>query len=38
MAAFFYPVEVLVGVGIVALLTLAVYEAWAFWQRRRLRT
>jgi hypothetical protein len=38
MAAFFYPVEVLAGVGMVALLTLGVYEAWVLWQRRRLRT
>jgi hypothetical protein len=36
MAAFFYPLEVLIGVGAVLLVTVVLYEAYVYW-RRRLR-
>jgi hypothetical protein len=38
MAAFFYPMEVLLGTAIVAAIALAGYEAWVIWVRRRART
>jgi len=33
-AAFFYPVEVLSGVGIVAALSLAGYEGFVVWRKK----
>ncbi len=33
MAAFFYPVQVLTGVGIAAGTALVVYESYVFWRR-----
>ena len=34
MAAFFYPVEALVAVGAVLLLSLAAYEGYVLWRKR----
>jgi hypothetical protein len=34
MAAFFYPLEALIGVGAVLLLSVAIYEAYVLWRRR----
>jgi hypothetical protein len=34
MAAFFYPVPVLIGVGAALLVGFAAYEAYAIWHRR----
>jgi hypothetical protein len=36
-AAFFYPIQVLVGVGAVLVLTLAAYECVVFWRKRHPR-
>jgi hypothetical protein len=33
MAAFFYPIQVLIGVGVVLVLTIAVYECVALWRK-----
>jgi hypothetical protein len=35
LAAFFYPLEVLMGVGGVMLATVGGYEGYLFWRRRR---
>jgi uncharacterized membrane protein YfcA len=37
MAAFFYPVPVLIAVGVVAVLTVVAYESYMFWRRRHPR-
>lgn len=37
MAAFFYPFEVLIGVGVALVLVVAVYECVALW-RKHTRT
>jgi len=37
MAGFFYPIPVLIAVGVVAVLTVAAYEAYVFWRRRHPR-
>jgi uncharacterized membrane protein YfcA len=37
MAAFFYPVEAAIALGALLLVTLAGYEGWALWRKRRLR-
>lgn len=37
MAVLFYPVPSLIGGGIVAALSLAVYEGVLIWKKRRLR-
>jgi hypothetical protein len=34
MAAFFYPLEALIGVGAVLLLSVAAYEGYVLWRRR----
>ena len=34
MAAFFYPVEALVAIGAVLLLSLAAYEGYVLWRKR----
>ena len=34
MAAFFYPLEALMGVGTVLLLSVAVYEGYILWRKR----
>jgi len=34
MAAFFYPVEALLAVGAVAVLSLASYEGYVLWRKR----
>ena len=34
MAAFFYPLEALIGVGAVLLLSVAVYEGYVLWRKR----
>jgi hypothetical protein len=34
MAAFFYPVEALIAIGAVLLLSLAVYEGYVLWRKR----
>jgi hypothetical protein len=34
MAAFFYPIQVLIGVGAVLVLTIAAYECVALWRKR----
>lgn len=33
MAAFFYPIQVLIGVGVVLVLTIAAYECVALWRK-----
>jgi hypothetical protein len=33
MAAFFYPIQVLIGVGAVLVLTIAAYECVALWRK-----
>lgn len=33
MAAFFYPIQVLIGVGAVLVLTIAAYEGVALWRK-----
>jgi hypothetical protein len=33
MAAFFYPIQVLVGVGVVLVLTVVAYECVALWRK-----
>ena len=38
MAAFFYPIEVLVGVGAVLLLTVVAYECVALWRKHHHHT
>ena len=37
MAAFFYPVQVLVGVGAVLVLVIAAYECVALWRKHHPR-
>jgi hypothetical protein len=34
MAAFFYPIQVLIGVGAVLVLTIAAYEGVVIWRKR----
>jgi len=34
MAAFFYPLEALVGLGVVAVVSLAGYEGYVIWRKR----
>ena len=34
MAAFFYPVEALIAVGVVLLISLAGYEGYVLWRKR----
>jgi hypothetical protein len=36
-AAFFYPIQVLVGVGAVLVLVIAVYECVAWWRKHHPR-
>jgi hypothetical protein len=36
-AAFFYPIQVLVGVGVVLVLALAAYECVALWRKHHPR-
>ena len=36
-AAFFYPIQVLVGVGVVLVLVLAAYECVALWRKHHPR-
>jgi hypothetical protein len=36
MAAFFYPVEVAIAVGVLLLVTAVAYESYVFWRRRHL--
>lgn len=38
MAAFFYPIQVLVGVGVALLVALAAFEGVALWRRHHHRT
>lgn len=38
MAAFFYPFEVLIGVGIALAVALVIYEGVALWRKRWQRT
>ena len=38
MAAFFYPMEVLLGAAAFAVIAFAGYEAYVFWARHRART
>ncbi len=33
MAGFFYPVQVLIAVGVIVVLTVAAYEAHVLWRR-----
>jgi hypothetical protein len=37
MAAFFYPVAVLVTTGVVLLVMLAAWEGYVFWRRRHIK-
>jgi hypothetical protein len=37
MAAFFYPVPVLIAIGVLLVATLAVYEAMALWRKSHPR-
>jgi uncharacterized membrane protein YfcA len=37
MAAFFYPVEAAIAVGALLIVTLAGYEGWVLWRKRRIR-
>jgi hypothetical protein len=37
-AAFFYPIQVLVGVGAVLVLTIAAYECVVLWRKHHPRT
>jgi hypothetical protein len=37
MAAFFYPVEVAIAVGVLLLVTVVAYESYVLWRRRYLR-
>ena len=37
MAAFFYPVEVLIGVGALLLVTFAGYEGFVVWRRHHVK-
>jgi len=34
MAAFFYPVEAAIALGVLLLITLAGYEGWVLWRKR----
>jgi hypothetical protein len=34
---FFYPVQALIGLGVVLLTMLVLYEGFVFWRRRRAR-
>ncbi len=34
MAAFFYPLQALIGVGILLVVSLVAYEGYVFWKRR----
>ena len=34
MAAFFFPYEVAVGVGVALVVSLVTYEGWVLWHRR----
>ena len=36
MAAFFYPVEVAIAVGVLLVVTLVGYEGWTLWHKRRV--
>ena len=38
MAAFFYPIQVLIGVGAALLLAIAAYECVALWRKHHGRT
>jgi hypothetical protein len=38
MAAFFYPIQVLVGVGAALLVAIATYECVALWRKHHHRT
>lgn len=37
MAAFFYPVEAAITAGALLGVTLACYEGWVLWRKRRIR-
>ena len=37
LAAFFYPIQVLIGVGAVLVLTIVVYECVALWRKHHPR-
>lgn len=37
MAAFFYPVEAAVTLGVLLAVTLAGYEGWMLWRKRHLK-
>ena len=38
MAAFFYPIQVLVGVGVALLVIIATFECIALWRKHHHRT